>query len=301
MAEHLDQRHSGNIQVVADHGLKGTDAALAQDDIGVAACKDVLRRHQELLHRGGQAALEQDGLFRAAQLLEQHEVLHIARAELDDIHIREQVEVLFAHDLGHDRQAGLALGFEQQLEALGLQPLEGVRRGARLERAAAHEGRARFLDRFRDHNNLVLILNRARAGHDVEIARADLAPRHLKDRVLRMELAVNGLERFGYALYALDHVIGQNVPLIDLGGVAHQSEDGGVIALGIVDFEPHIHKVLHQPVDMFLVAVLLEYNDHFNSLLYQLKISCLCSIPPNTAKRKGRFVKIAPCRSLQFL
>ena len=46
-------------------------------------------------HRRGQAAPEQDRLIRPAQLLEQHEILlHIACAELDDVHIREQVEVL---------------------------------------------------------------------------------------------------------------------------------------------------------------------------------------------------------------
>ena len=82
-----------------------------------------------------------------------------------------------------------------------------------------------------------------------------------------MELAVDSLERLGHALHALDHVIGHDVPFIELGGVAHQAEDGGVCALGIVDLQPHIHKVLHQPVDTFLVAVLFEYNDHFSSLL----------------------------------
>ena len=109
-----------------------------------------------------------------------------------------------------------------------------------------------------------------------------------------MELAVDSLERLGHALHALDHVIGHDVPFVELGGVAHQAEDGGVCALGIVDLQPHIHKVLHQPVDMFLVTVLFEYNDHFSSLLYQLKMLCPCSIPPNHTKRKGRFVKIAP-------
>ena len=39
----------------------------------------------------------------------------------------EQIEVLFAHDLGDDRQTGLTLCLEQQLETLGFQTLERVR------------------------------------------------------------------------------------------------------------------------------------------------------------------------------
>ena len=124
VAEHLNQRNSGDIQIIADQLLKGTDAALAQDNIGIAACENVLGSHEELLHGGGQTALEEDRLFRAAQLLKQHEVLHVAGAKLDDIYICEQVEVLFAHDLGDDRQTGLTLCLEQQLETLGLQTLD---------------------------------------------------------------------------------------------------------------------------------------------------------------------------------
>nr|WP_300183692.1 hypothetical protein [uncultured Agathobaculum sp.] len=87
-----------------------------------------------------------------------------------------------------------------------------------------------------------------------------------------MELAAHRLERLGYALHALDHVISQNVPFVNLRGIAHQAEDGGMLALGIVDAQPHFRKMLHQPFDMCLVAVLLEYNDHFNSLLCPFEI-----------------------------
>lgn len=87
--------------------------------------------------------LRRIGFFERPQLLEQHEVLHVAGAKLDDIYICEQVEMLFAHDLGDDRQTGLTLCLEQQLETLGLQTLERVRGGTRLECAAAQEGGAR--------------------------------------------------------------------------------------------------------------------------------------------------------------
>lgn len=180
--------------------------------------------------------------------------------------------MLFTHDLGHDRQTGLALGLKQQFETLGLQPLEGVGRGTRLERAAAQEGCARFFDRLGYLDDLRLALNRAGTCHDVEVSRADFASRDLDDRVLGMEFAVDSLEWLGHTLHTLDHVIGHNVPFIELGGVAHQTKNGRIGALGIVDSQPHIRKMLHQTFNTFLVAVLFEYNDHDNSLLYQLKM-----------------------------
>ena len=87
-----------------------------------------------------------------------------------------------------------------------------------------------------------------------------------------VEFAVDGLEWLGHTLHALDHVIGHDVPFVQFGGVADQAKDRGVLALRIVDRKPHILKMLHQTVYTFLIAILLEYNDHFGSLLYQLKL-----------------------------
>ena len=85
-----------------------------------------------------------------------------------------------------------------------------------------------------------------------------------------MEFAVDGLEWLGHTLHALDHVIGHDVPFIEPGRVAHQAQDGGICALGIVDPQPHIREMLHQFFDMSFVAVLFEYNDHFSSLLHNV-------------------------------
>ena len=178
--------------------------------------------------------------------------------------------MLFAHDLGDDRQTGLTLCLEQQLETLGLQTLERVRGGTRLECAAAQKGCTGSLDALGTLDDLRLVLDRARTCHNIEVAGADLAARNLDDRVLGVEFAVDGLERLGHALYTLDHVIRHNVPFIEPGRVAHQAQDGGVCALGIVDPQPHIREMLHQFFDMSFVAVLFEYNDHFSSLLHNV-------------------------------
>ena len=65
---HLVQHdHTGKVQRVAHTGLKGADAALAQDDVLVALGHDVLGAHHELFQRVGKAALEQYRLFSGGQ------------------------------------------------------------------------------------------------------------------------------------------------------------------------------------------------------------------------------------------
>lgn len=50
------------------------------------------------------------------------------------------------------------------------------------------------------------------------------------DGVLGVELAVGALERLGDALHALDDIHGLEQERVDLGRVAHQADDGLVLA-----------------------------------------------------------------------
>ena len=86
----MEHDHSGQVQGVAHTGLKGADAALAQDNVLVALGHDVLGAHHKFFQRVGKAALEQHGLFLAAHGLEQLKVLHIAGTHLDKVYILEQ-------------------------------------------------------------------------------------------------------------------------------------------------------------------------------------------------------------------
>ncbi len=227
MGMHFHQRHSRDIQVVADHRLKGSDAALTEDHIFVAARVNIFSRHQEFLHGCGKAAFQQNWLFGTPQLLEQHKVLHIARAQLDDIDIGKQIQVLFAHDFGDNRQSGLPLGFQQQPEAFGFHPLEGIRGGARLERASAQEGRPRLFDRFGNHQDLIFALHRARPGEHIKIALANLSPGDFKHSIGRMHLAVDRLIRLGDTADIFHRTVRKQRALIDTGGIAQQAKDCG--------------------------------------------------------------------------
>lgn len=197
MAHALEHRNRGNIEGVSGVLLVGADAALAEDNVLVAAGHDVLGAHQELLHGVGEATLEQDGLARLAELLEQLEVLHIARADLEAVAlVHENVDMGRVRDLGDNRQTGSLVRLVQQLQTLSLQTLEGVRGGARLPCAAAENGRTVRLYVLGDVDDLLLALDRAGACHDDELFAADGNARgDLDDRVVRMELAVCKLER----------------------------------------------------------------------------------------------------------
>ena len=68
---------------------------------------------------------------------------HIACADLEAVAlVHEDVDVRRIGDLSYDRQTGCFVCLVQQLQALSLQTLEGVRGRARLPRAAAENGRA---------------------------------------------------------------------------------------------------------------------------------------------------------------
>src|SRR5690606_16759495 len=85
--ELADEGEDAEVEGVARHRLEGADAALAEDDLPVAGGEDVLGGHEPLLDGGGEAALEHDGLADGAELLEEGEVLHVARAYLQNVGI----------------------------------------------------------------------------------------------------------------------------------------------------------------------------------------------------------------------
>ena len=116
LLEHRDRRE---VEREAVGGLERADAALAEHHALVALLEDVLRRHQQLLERRRQPALEQHRDAGAADLGQQRVVLHVARADLDHVgDLGDRLEVAHVHQLGDDRQAGSLLGLGEQPQAL---------------------------------------------------------------------------------------------------------------------------------------------------------------------------------------
>ena len=140
-------RHGGEVERVAGGGLERANPAFAEDDVRVAGGQHVLGGEQPFLDRRRQATLQQDGAAALAHRLQEREVLHVARADLEDVDVLvEDLDVVRVDDLGDDRQAGGAARLGEELECGDAEPLERVRRRPRLPGAAAQDARALTTD-----------------------------------------------------------------------------------------------------------------------------------------------------------
>src|ERR1700731_1807030 len=89
MRELFDYGDGGDVEGVARVRFEGANAALAEDDVIVAAGEDVLGAEEQLFHGGGHAALEEYGLADFTEGAKEIIVLHVARADLEDVDVAE--------------------------------------------------------------------------------------------------------------------------------------------------------------------------------------------------------------------
>ena len=276
----VDDGHSGKIQRIAGVFFKGADAALAEDDLFVAAGHDVLGAHDPLLDGVAQAALEQHGLVHFAHGLEQLEVLHIACADLHHVHILLKLrDAVLAHQLGDDGQAGGFAGLYHIQNALGLQPLKGVGRGAGLVGTAAEQRCAARLDPLRDAQSLLGVFDAAGARHDGDLfLAADLHAAAVDDRVCGVEQAVCALIGRRHAGDVVDPRVCQHVPLVDLGGVAHQTEHVVVLAGDQGHVQTLLFEFVNDLFQLFFGSAFFGGDDHGRSFLSCLFYITICAL-----------------------
>ena len=257
----FQHRNGGNVQSGAAVGLEGTDAPLAQDHLPVAPGQDVLRRLQQLRHRGGHTPLQQHGLPDLAQGLEQGEILHIPGPDLQNIHLIQVLQLAGVRDLRHHRQSGLPARLRQHGNARLAQPLEGIGGRPGLEYPAPQQLRSGGLDPPGDPGHLHLRFHGAGSGDQAEL-RPDPGAAHLHHGVLRVGGAA------GQAIGRRDapHVqhIGQGRQTLRVQppGVSHQGQHVGVPARGPADPHPLIHQAHRQLPQGGLLGVFLDNNDH---------------------------------------
>src|SRR5271163_4541194 len=168
----LDDRDGGDVERVTRVGLERPDAAFAEDYVVVAAGEDVFGTHQEFLHGGGHAALEENWLSDFAEGAKEKVVLHVASAYLEDVYIlQHHLDLRGVHDFADGEEAEFVGGFAHELEAGFAHALKGVWRCARLESARAKDFCAGFRDAFGDRENLLAGFDGARArGYDHFVA-----------------------------------------------------------------------------------------------------------------------------------
>src|SRR5262245_52072697 len=99
---------------------------------------DVFRREQEFFDGRRKSALQHDRLRDIAKLLEEREILHIARSDLQNVSVfRHQFDVLRVENLGDDFQTCALAGLGKELQPFYGESLEVIGRSAWLVGAAA--------------------------------------------------------------------------------------------------------------------------------------------------------------------
>ena len=270
------------VERVARRGLEGAYAALAEDYVLVAVRHDVLGAHQQLLDCVRKAAFDEYGLARLAELFQQLEVLHIARADLNHVDFLEEGQMVRVHNFRDYRKPSLFFGFEQKVDAVGLEPLEVVGRRARLEGSASEHRRAGGLDALRHGDDLLLALDRARAGDYSEVAVSywNLRLAYLYHGVKWMEFSVRVLEGLGDVFHAFDDVEAREQFVVKPADIADYADYRRVISFGEVRAQPLSLYPAHKVVDAFFFRVRFYYDYH------------LC-IPPEKFPRLRRPIKKA--------
>ena len=112
--------------------------------------------------------------------------------------------------------------------------------------------------------------NYQRVSADVQSeidAAADPDAAAVDDRVGGMEQAVGALIRSRHTGYVVDPGVGEHIALVDLGGVAHQTEDVVVLAGDQGDIEALLFKAVHDLFQFFLRGAFFRRNDHLLAFL----------------------------------
>ena len=162
----MHHRNRRNVHRIPRRRFVSPNPALAQNHVVVPARHDVLARQQQLLNRGRNPPLQQNRLPHLPQFPQQVEVLHIPRAHLEQIRVRQhRLDLRDLHHLGYRQQPMGLRRLAHQFEARNPHPLKRVRRTARLERASAQKAGARSLHPRRRLEHLLAVLNRARPSH----------------------------------------------------------------------------------------------------------------------------------------
>ncbi len=254
VAEALHGGNDAEVERVAGVIGKGAHAALAEDDLVVALAHDVLGGHEELVERGAHAALEQDGLAQAAGLLEQREVLHVARADLDDVGpFGDEIEGFVVDGFGDDAQAEFLADLGHDLQRIEAEALKRVGRGARLVGAAAEELRAGGGDLLGDGEGLFAALDGAGAGDDGEVAAADggVSAGEADDGVFFFNVAAGELVGLGDADDFGDAGELFEVAAVDFALIAGDADGGALSAGQRMRTEAQLFDVFADGLDLF--------------------------------------------------
>src|ERR1051326_3011003 len=257
----LHHGDSGDVHRVSRVALEGPNAALAQNDVVVAPREHIFGAEQQLFNGGGDAALEQYGFANLAELPQQVVILHVARADLQDVGVfGQERDLRLIHDLADDEQV-VAIGRRaHHFEAVFAEPLKAVRRTAGFECAPSDDAGAVACDDFSGLLDLITVLDAAGTGHDNHLAVADLDVTYLDDRPAGTEVAAGQLVGRDDAMTFLDAVHDFELDGIEIGHGTDATQQRVGDASGAVDGEAHRHEAVNYFLNLGLVGPFVHYD-----------------------------------------
>jgi len=274
VAAFFDRGDDREIERVAGKVGEGADSPFTEHDVVVAFGEDVFGGHQEFVERGGHAALQKNGLPGAASTFEKGEVLHVARADLDDVGVfLDEIEGFVIDGLRDDAEAELLADLGEDFEAGEAESLEGVGRSPGLVRASAEKARARGFQAFGDGEALRFGFDGAGAGDKSEVGTSgeDVSGRSgdADDGVFFFDIAGDEFVGLGDGNAFDDTGHGFQNAKVD-GAVVAGDADGGASGAGDgMGFEAEGFDAIADGADLFLGGMGLHDDEHWRDPLLE--------------------------------
>ena len=263
----FDGGNDGEIERVTGEVGEGADAAFAEHHVVVALGEDVFSGHEKFVERGGHAALEKDGKLGAAGAFEEREILHVARADLDDVGVLlDEVEGFVVNGFGDDSEAELLADVREDFQAGEAESLERVRRSARLVGAAAEKADAGGLELPGDGEALLFGFDGAGSGDhgDVRAADEDITGRRgdFDDGVFFLHVAGDEFVGLGDRDALDDAGHGFKCAEVDGAGIAGDADGGAARAGDRMGFQAKGFDAITNGADLLFGGVGLHDYEH---------------------------------------
>src|SRR5579863_2882388 len=264
MRQLVNDRNRRNIHRVARVRFERSDPPLAQDHIVISPGHYVFRREQQFFQRRRNPSFHQNRLAHLPQFAQQIKVLHVARPNLQNIHIRQHHRNLRnLHHFADHQQIEFLSRFAQQFQRIFAMPLKRVRRTSRLECPAPQHFRASLRYRFRRRKKLLARFHRARAGHHNHFPppNAD-SIRQSYYRSFRTKTFSRELIRRTDAMDFLHSRQQLQNADVEINPRSHRAQHGLPRSSRPVHFEPHLHQVLDHLLNLHFIRNVLHRHNH---------------------------------------
>jgi hypothetical protein len=263
----LDGGDDGEVERVAGKIGERSNASLAQHHIVITFGEDVFRGHQEFVERGGHTPFQENGLFGVAGALEEREILHVARSDLDNVRVLlDEVERFIVDGFRDDPETVSGADFRKNLQSCFTETLKTVRRSTGLVRAAPEEAGTGFFDAFGDRQALFLGFDGTGAGDKSHVLAAndDVAGRrgNSKDGVFFLGVAADQFVGFANGDAFDDAGEGFENAEVDCAPIASDTDGGSNRTGNGMRFEAEAFDALAHSTNLLLGSVRLHDNQH---------------------------------------